>query len=66
LNWIVLLIPNRHHSIFNPEGIAKIVIQRITADLDVPAIQILAIEELPPLFIIGLSPSLRPALTRLC
>ena len=47
---VILVIPNNQLTIFNPEGIPEVVVQVVTPDFHVPALQVFPVEQLFPVF----------------
>jgi len=49
----ILVIGSLEHPVLSPKSPAEVVIQIIAGDLHIPALQILAVEQLNPLLLVG-------------
>src|SRR3712207_3472783 len=51
---VVLIVGDFQQAVLYPESIAEVVIQIVAGDFDVPTLQVLTVEELNPLLLIGI------------
>src|SRR5262245_19002922 len=51
----VLVVPHLDHAIVDPESVSEVLTDFMTADLDDPVVQVLAVKKGKPLFAIGIT-----------
>lgn len=49
---IVAVVSHLHHAIFHAEGIGEVVVEVVAGDFHIPAIEVFAIEQLAPFFLV--------------